>query len=66
MFLSQMDIQKGRTVYNLLWKLKPIKQPDDRKNVIYSLACKSCKQHYLGETQQISHLQMLASICSKI
>ena len=47
-----LTFQKGRTIYNSVCKLKPLKHPDDRKNVIYCLGCKSCNKHYLGETQQ--------------
>ena len=27
-----LTFQKGRTIYNLVCKLKPLKHPDDRKN----------------------------------
>ena len=37
--------QKGRTIYSSVWNLKPIKHLDDRKNVMYCLGCKSCKEH---------------------
>ena len=47
-----LPFQKGRTIYSSVCKLKPIKHADDRKNAISCLGCKSCKEHYLGETQQ--------------
>ena len=47
-----VTFQEGNTLYNTVYKLKPEKHPDDRKDIIYCLGCKSCNQHYLGETQQ--------------
>ena len=44
-----VTFQKGNTLYNSVCKLKPEKHPDDRKNIISCLGCKSCNQHYLGE-----------------
>ena len=47
-----VTFQKGRTIFNSVCKLKPLKHPDEKKNLIYCLGCKSCDQHYIGETQQ--------------
>ena len=47
-----VTFQKGRTIFNSICKLKPLKHPDEKKNLIYCLGCKSCDQHYVGETQQ--------------
>ena len=38
-------------MYNSVCKLKPEKHPDDPKNIIYCLGCKSCNHYYLGEPQ---------------
>ena len=48
-----VTFQKGRTIFNSICKLKPLKHPDEKKNLIYCLGCKSCDQHYIGETQQL-------------
>ena len=47
-----VTFQKGKTIFNSVCKLKPLKHSDERKNVVYFLGCKSCDQCYLGETQQ--------------
>ena len=48
-----MTFQKGTTLYNSFCKLKPPRSSDEQKNVIYCIGCKSCDQHYVGETQQL-------------
>ena len=47
-----VTFQKWRTIFNSVCKLKPVKHPDEKKNLKYCLGCKSCDQHYIGETQQ--------------
>jgi hypothetical protein len=43
---------KGKTMQAELCRLKPKKDIQDMKNIIYKIPCKDCPLTYIGETQQ--------------
>jgi hypothetical protein len=52
--LSKLEVgfvmKKGKTLQSELCKLKPKKDSDEKKNVIYNIKCKTCDKRYIGET----------------
>ena len=45
-------MKKGKTLQSELCKLKPKKDSDEKKNVIYNIKCKTWDKRYIGETGQ--------------
>ena len=52
--LSKLEVgfvmKKGRTLQSELCKLKPKRNLDEKKNVIYNIKCTTCEKKYIGET----------------
>ena len=51
--IKGVTFEKGRTLFNLLCKLKPPCSRNDRKNVIYRSGCESRNYCYIGKTHQL-------------
>ena len=54
--MSRLDIgfvmKKGKTLQSELCKLKPKRNKEKCKNVVYCIECKTCQKKYIGETGQ--------------
>jgi hypothetical protein len=45
-------MKQGRTLYSELCNLKQKTSSEEKKNVVYSIKCKTCDKEYIGETGQ--------------